>query len=62
MSDDMRSPFAQLYYTWDELDALAALVDNQIAGADPIEQPDMAMLNSLRTSLREAQQSVRRSP
>lgn len=55
----MRPTLANLLYTWDELDVLAALVDERIA-AVPMDEPGWGMLNSLRTSLREAQYALRR--
>lgn len=54
---------AQLYFRWEELDVLADLVDDKIGGhwgPMPVMDPRWPMLNSLRTALREAQQTVRR--
>lgn len=64
------NPLATLLYTWDELDALAQLVDAELALSEHmwptgdehramLNSPHWAMLNSLRTSLREAQYTVR---
>lgn len=52
-------PLATLYYTWDELDVLAGLVDARIATVT-MDEEGWSMLNSLRTSLREAQYGLRR--
>jgi len=61
----MGEPLATLYYTWDELEVLADLVDGEIATvekfiADGHDDGSWPMLNSLRTSLREAQFTVGR--
>jgi len=55
---------ATVYYTWEELDLLAKLVDSEIVGVDQWGTDDgtWAMLNSLRTSLREAQFTIRPDP
>jgi hypothetical protein len=46
---------AELLFTWSELDVLAGLVDERLAGLATAD-PAWSMLNSLRTALREAQQ------
>jgi hypothetical protein len=48
---------AQLYFSWDELDALADLVDDRITNA---QGADWGLFNSLRTALREAQFGIER--
>jgi len=55
---------ATVYYTWEELDLLAKLVDSEIVGVDQGGTDDgtWAMLNSLRPSLREAQFTIRPDP
>lgn len=51
--------FANLLYTWEELDELATLVDEKISEAYLRNTPRWVLLNSLRTSLREAQYQLR---
>lgn len=57
-------PFAQLYYTWDELEILANLVEGEVATIDKFvaghHDADWQKFSSLRTSLREGQETVRR--
>ena len=53
---------ATLMYSWEELDALAQLIDDRLNPfplSDWNSFPEFVMLNSLRTSLREAQYSLR---
>lgn len=50
---------AQLYFTWEELELLAGLVDRRIEGM-PLTDAEWGKLNSLRTALREAQYGLRR--
>lgn len=52
-------PFATLTYQWDELEELAVLVDARLGEAYLRNTPSWVMLNSLRTSLREAQHQLR---
>jgi hypothetical protein len=48
------APFASLLYQWDELEALAVLVDREISQLY-VRTDRYPLLNALRTSLREAQ-------
>lgn len=52
-------PFACLLYAWEELDELAVLVDEKMSEGYLRTTPRWIMLNSLRTSLREAQWQLR---
>jgi hypothetical protein len=54
------SELAQLYFTWEELDVLAGLVDERLVATSAMSEKAWGRLNSLRTALREAQQGVRR--
>lgn len=52
-------PFATLLYQWDELEQLSILVDEKLSEGYLRNTPRWMVLNSLRTSLREAQYQVR---
>lgn len=53
------SPFATLLYSWEELEELARLVDAALSEQYIAGTERAMMLNSLRTSLREAQYQLR---
>lgn len=49
---------AQLYFTWEELELLAGLVEGRLGGL-VIADPEWGNLNTMRTALREAQYGLR---